>query len=153
MPQAISASDLSALVGKEVGLSNWLHIPQDMIDRFADATLDRQFIHVDLERAAKTEFGGTLAHGFLSLSLLPRLCFDTLAPITDTTMEINYGLNRLRFVTPVRSGSRLRARFMLKDLMQKSSKQWLRTYEATMEIEGEEKPALVAEWLMMSVLT
>jgi acyl dehydratase len=152
MPEPISTSRLATLVGHQVGVSDWLVISQEMIDRFADATLDHQFIHVDADRAKDTQFGGTLAHGFLSLSLLPRLCFDTLAPIEGVDMEINYGINRLRFVTPVRSGARIRALFTLSGLEQKAPKQWLRTYGVAVEIEGEVKPALVAEWLMLAVL-
>lgn len=152
MPEPISTSRLATLVGQDVGVSDWLVISQAMIDRFADATLDHQFIHVDTERAKGTPFGGTLAHGFLSLSMLPRLCFDTLAPIEDVDMEINYGINRLRFVTPVRAGARVRARFTLNELEQKAPKQWLRTYGVAVEIEGEARPALVVEWLMLAVL-
>ena len=152
MPEPIAPFRLASLVGQDIGVSDWLLVSQDMIDRFADATFDHQFIHVDVGRARNTEFGGTLAHGFLLLSLLPRLCFDTLAPIEGTEMEINYGINRLRFVTPVRTGARIRARFTLNDLAQKSPGQWLRTYGVTVEIDGDARPALVVEWLMLSVL-
>jgi len=148
----VSVPQLRALVGQEVGLSDWVVITQEMIDRFAEATLDNQFIHVDPDRARNTRFGSTVAHGFLSLSLLPRLCFDTLAPVKGAEMEINYGTNRLRFLAPVPSGARLRARFVLKDLSVKSPLQLLRTYAVEVEIEGSDKPALVAEWLMLLVL-
>lgn len=152
-PSALSVEQLRERVGQEIGISDWLAISQEMINAFADATLDHQFIHVDPEQAEATPFGTTVAHGLLTASLLPRLCFDTVSPIAGAEMEINYGFDRLRFVSPVPSGSRVRARFTLKDLEQKSVTQVLRTYSVTVEIEGAGKPALVADWLMLTLLT
>lgn len=152
MPDPISPSQLAALIGQEVGLSDWMVITQMMIDQFADATLDHQFIHVDPVKAKTTPFGGTVAHGFLSLSLLVRMCSDALRPIEGTAMDVNYGINRLRFVSPVPVGARIRGRFVLKDLADKAPGQLLRTYEVKVEIEGSKKPCLVVEWLMLSFL-
>lgn len=136
---------------KEVGTvrtSDWVRVDQAMIDRFAEATGDRQFIHIDPERAAETPFGGTIAHGFLTLSLMPMLAERTEGlAIADAKMGVNYGGNRVRFLTPVRSGSRVRGHFKLLDLTEKRPGQWQQTTEFTVEIEGEEKPALIAEWI------
>jgi acyl dehydratase len=136
---------------KEVGTvrtSDWVRVDQAMIDAFAEATGDRQFIHIDPERAAETPFGGTIAHGFLTLSLMPLLAERTEGlEIADAKMGVNYGGNRVRFLTPVRSGKRVRGRFKLLDLTEKRPGQWQQTTEFTVEIEGEEKPALIAEWI------
>ena len=119
-----------------------------MIDRFADATGDHQFIHVDPERARMTPFGGTIAHGFLLLSLMPQ-CIDTVADVAPDgiRMGINYGGNKVRFLTPVRSGSRVRGRFKLLEMIEKRPGQWQQTIEFTLEIEDMSKPALIAEWI------
>ncbi len=136
---------------KEVGTvrtSDWVRVDQAMIDRFAEATGDRQFIHIDSDRAAETPFGGTIAHGFLTLSLMPLLAERTEGlEIADAKMGVNYGGNRVRFLTPVRSGKRVRGHFKLLDLTEKRPGQWQQTTEFTVEIEGEEKPALIAEWI------
>ncbi|MBL8324790.1 MAG: MaoC family dehydratase [Rubrivivax sp.] len=136
-------SDLSALVGQEIGLSDWLTVDQQRIDRFAQATEDHQWIHVDPVRAAAGPFGATVAHGFLTLSLLPPL-FASGFRIDDIRMGINYGLNRVRFPAPVRVGSRLRGRFRLKAYEPLDGGAQL-TVEVTIEIEGSDKPACVAE--------
>jgi acyl dehydratase len=135
-----------------VGISGWLLVDQGMIDAFADATGDRQFIHVDPGRAAQTPFGGTVAHGFLTLSLLPRLAAESIPAVEDRVMSINYGFDRVRFVAPVRSGSRIRARFVLVDVSERAPREVLTRYAVTVEIEGEEKPALAAEWLTLTML-
>lgn len=136
---------------KEVGTvrtSDWVRVDQAMIDAFAEATGDRQFIHIDPERAAETPFGGTIAHGFLTLSLMPMLAERTEGlEIADAKMGVNYGGNRVRFLTPVRSGKRVRGHFKLLDLTEKRPGQWQQTTEFTVEIEGEDKPALIAEWI------
>lgn len=145
---AITIDDLKNKIGQEVGVSDWLEVTQAMIDKFADATGDHQFIHVDPERAAQTPFGGTIAHGFLTLSLMPRL--SNLAGISLTSgvkMGVNYGGNKTRFLAPVRSGKRVRGRFKLLELAEKRPGQWQQVMEYTLEIEGEEKPALIAEWI------
>lgn len=136
---------------KEVGtvrMSDWVRVDQAMIDAFAEATGDRQFIHIDPVRAAQTPFGGTIAHGFLTLSLMPLLAERTEGlEIADAKMGVNYGGNRVRFLTPVRSGKRVRGHFKLLDLTEKRPGQWQQTTEFTVEIEGEDKPALIAEWI------
>ncbi len=144
-----TAAELQASVGEEVGVSDWVTVDQERIDAFADATLDHQFIHVDPERAALTPFGTTIAHGFLTLSLLPHLT-GGIVPVPDgTVMAINYGSDRLRFLSPVKSGSRVRARVKLVDATEKSPGQWLVKSDVTVEIDGEPKPALVAETLTL----
>ena len=148
MPNA-SIDDIRARVGQEVGTSSWLLVDQSRIDAFADATEDRQFIHVDAAAAAKTPFGGTIAHGFLSLSLLPRLAADAMLIPDGVKMGVNYGLDRVRFLAPVRSGKRVRGRFTLDSVDEKAPGQILMRHTVTVEIEGEEKPALTAAWLTL----
>ena len=149
MTQAIPASDLPTLLGSELGVSDWLLIEQDRVNAFADATLDHQFIHVDPEKAALTPFGGTIAHGFLTLSLLPHFLEAASIPVEGTLMAINYGTDRVRFLQPVKVGKRVRARSVLASADEKRPGQWLVKQNVTIEIEGEEKPAMVAEALTM----
>ncbi|NML06018.1 MaoC family dehydratase [Sphingomonas sp. G-3-2-10] len=131
-------------------VSDWLEVTQDMIDKFADATGDHQFIHVNPEMAAKTPFGGTIAHGFLSLSLMPVLANMTDAPrIEGVKMGVNYGGNKTRFLTPVRSGKRVRGRFKLLKFVERQPGVWEQLNEFTLEIEDEPKPALIAEWISL----
>jgi acyl dehydratase len=137
--------DLQAKVGEAIGTSDWFLIDQDRIDRFADTTEDHQFIHVDPEAAKATPFGGTIAHGFLTLSMLAP-CMSGLAK-PETKMSVNYGFNKIRFLAPVKSGKRIRGHFTLLELVEKRPGQWQQTVEATIEIEGEDKPALMAEWI------
>src|SRR5690606_23445045 len=121
---------------------------QAMIDKFAEATGDHQFIHIDPERAAMTPFGGTIAHGFLTLSLMPLLKSKVDMPrVSGVKMGVNYGGNKVRFITPVRSGKRVRGRFKTLELAEKRPGQWQQTVELTIEIEGEAKPAMIAEWI------
>ena len=134
-------------VGQEVGLSSWLTIDQQRIDEFAEATEDRQFIHTDPEAAAQTPFGGTIAHGFLSLSMLSRMAAEGMLVPDSIKMAVNYGLDRVRFIKPVRSGKRIRGRFRLDSVEEKAPGQLLLRHTVTVEIEGEERPALTAEWL------
>ncbi|MCP4964339.1 MAG: MaoC family dehydratase [bacterium] len=149
MPSAITISDLASQVGTELGVTDWLQIDQDRVNAFADATLDHQFIHVDPETAAATPFGGTIAHGFLTLSLLP-FFLETASPqIEGTVMAINYGSDKVRFLQPVKVGSRVRARTTLAAAEEKRPGQWLVKQAITIDIEGEQKPALVAEMLML----
>jgi acyl dehydratase len=136
-------ADLQALVGQEVGASDWLTVDQTRIAQFAHATGDHQWIHVDPERAAAGPFGATVAHGFLTLSLLP-LFFDSAFAIDDVRMGVNYGLNRVRFVSPVRVGSRLRGHFVLVAFEPLEGGAQL-TVRATIELDGADKPACVAE--------
>jgi acyl dehydratase len=135
--------ELKTLTGQEIGISDWINVTQDMIDRFADVTGDHQWIHVDRERAKReTPFGSTIAHGFLTVSLLPQLSQQALSVKGDFKMRINYGFNRLRFVSPVRSGSRIRARFTAQKVTDNEV-----TWLVTVDVEGQDKPAVVAEWL------
>ncbi|GKX34992.1 MAG: dehydratase [Rhizobiaceae bacterium MnEN-MB40S] len=148
MPEKISLVDLPDLVGKEVGVSDWITVDQTMIDLFADATHDHQFIHVDPERAkAETPFGGTIAHGFLSLSLLSTMNYTGTPEIRERKMGINYGFNRIRFMAPVKSGARVRGRFTLKEARYRAADMIMLSYGVVVEIEGEPKPALTADWL------
>jgi acyl dehydratase len=136
-------ADLAALVGQEVGTSHWTTLTQERIDLFARATGDHQWIHVDPERAARGPFGTTIAHGFLTLSLIPEL-FEGSFAVDDVTMGVNYGLNRVRFTAPVPAGSRVRARFRLLEYKALDGGAQL-TMEATLEREGGERPVCVAE--------
>ncbi len=143
-----SFEDLKAMTGTIVGTSDWLTVDQAMIDKFADATGDHQFIHVDADRAKETPFGGTIAHGFLSLSLMPVLSAKADLPRLDgIKMGVNYGGNKTRFLAPVRSGKRVRGVFKLLEIEEKRPGQFQQTTEYTLEIEGEDKPALIAEWI------
>jgi acyl dehydratase len=151
MPVA-SLDDISARVGTEVGVSGWLTIDQARIDAFADATEDRQFIHLDAEAAAQTPFGCTIAHGFLSLSLLSRMAADAMLMPEDLKIAVNYGLDRVRFLAPVKSGSQVRGRFVLDSVEEKAPGQWLMRHIVTVEIEGGDKPALTAVWLTLLII-
>ena len=141
-----SLRDLESRVGEEVGVSPWIEVTQERIDTFAKAIGDFQWIHVDAERAKSSPFGGTIAHGFLTLSLLSHLSERTFG-FTDRRMGINYGLNRVRFTAPVPSGSRVRARFTLQKFEKLGDGGVQVTWNTVVEIEGQQKPALVAEWL------
>ncbi len=145
----VSKEELLSAGGTNLGTSDWLQVDQERINQFADVTLDHQFIHIDPVAAAKTPFGGTVAHGFLSLSLLPFLMKDlTLVP-DNVVMGVNYGFNSLRFLSPVPVNSKVRANVSVKEVVEKKPGQYLITYAVALEIEGVEKPALVAEWLTM----
>jgi len=148
--KVIVAEDLPKWVGKETGVSHWIEVTQDKINQFADATHDHQFIHVDPERAADTPFGSTIAHGFLSLSLLSAFSYENALALENTTMGVNYGFEKIRFLQPVKVGRRVRGRSTLKAVNEKRPGQFLLTWDVTVEIEGEEKPALKAEWLTMT---
>ena len=143
----VSLDELQGRVGTEVGVSGWLTIDQARIDAFADTTEDRQFIHVDPGAAAQTPFGGTVAHGFLSLSMLSRMAAEAMLIPDSVTMAVNYGLDRVRFIAPVKSGQRIRGRFVLDSIEEKAPGQLLLRHSVTVEIEGVDKPALTAQWL------
>ena len=147
MPVA-SLDDIRARAGNEVGVSSWLTIDQARIDAFADATDDHQFIHVDPERAAaESPFGGTIAHGFLTLSLLSTMNYNCLPKVREQTLGINYGFDRVRFMTPVKSGARVRGRSLLAEARFRGAGMLMTTYDVTIEIENEKKPALTAKWI------
>ena len=149
MPLA-TLDEIRSRIGTEVGVSSWVGIDQARIDAFADATEDRQFIHVDPEMAAQTSsFGGTVAHGFLSLSLLSRMGAEAMLLPEGLKMGINYGFDRVRFLAPVKSGSRVRGRFTLDSVEERAPGQLLMRHKVTVEIEGEDKPALTADWLSL----
>ncbi|WP_299596537.1 MaoC family dehydratase [uncultured Tateyamaria sp.] len=142
---------LSQQIGTEVGVSNWITVDQPMIDQFAATTHDDQWIHVDPVRAKGTPFGSTIAHGFLTLSLASRFAYDCFPLMPGQAMGINYGFNRLRFLAVVRPGNRLRGRFTLNDIQKRNESELLRTMALTIDIDGSETPALVAEWLGLAV--
>ena len=145
----ITVQQMAESIGTE-RVSDWVEVTQVMIDQFAEATGDHQFIHVDPARAAQTPFGGTIAHGFLSLSLMPMLAARTDTPaIEGVKMGVNYGGNKVRFMQPVRSGKRVRGRFKLLKFTERKPGVWEQVQEYTLEIEGEEKPALIAEWIAL----
>jgi acyl dehydratase len=134
------------MIGSEIGISEWITITQAQIDAFADCTFDHQYIHVDPEAAAQSPFGGTIAHGFLTLSLLSSMAYQ-MPSIEGAVMGVNYGFNKIRFVSPVRSGARIRGRFTLAELTEIRPGEVQFIMHVTVEIEGQDKPALVAEWL------
>ena len=146
MPVA-ALPDIRSKAGQDIGVSSWLTMDQQRIDEFAQSTEDRQFIHVDPQAAAQTPFGTTIAHGFLSLSMLSRMAAEVMLIPDGTKMAVNYGLDRVRFIAPVKSGKRIRGRFRLDSIEEKAPGQLLFRHTVTVEIEGEEKPALTAEWL------
>lgn len=151
MAGEISLSDVKNLVGTETGLSDWITVDQTMIDAFAHATDDHQFIHVDPERArTESPFGGTIAHGFLTLSLLSTMNYNGLPKIREQTMGINYGFDKVRFMSPVKTGARVRGHFMLTDARFRGAGMMMLTYEVSIEIEGEKKPALTATWITIT---
>jgi acyl dehydratase len=148
----IKTTDIPALVGKEVGVSDWLLVDQARINGFADVTEDHQFIHVNPEAAKATPFGTTVAHGFLTLSLLSKLAVETLPICDGLKMGVNYGFDKVRFAAPVKSGKRIRGRFTLMSAREKIPGQWAFKYAVRVEIEDEDKPALVAEWLSVQMI-
>ena len=156
-PPTISAPDvtiveLSRKLGSEIALSDWVLIGQEMIDAFARTTGDDQAIHLDPSAAREAGFGGTIAHGMLTVSLIPALARKSLPKIADRKMNINYGFDRIRFVRPVLSGFEVRARLVLKDIELRGSDRVLVRYGASVEVEGAEEPAVLADWLTMIVL-
>jgi len=152
MAETIKAEDLPGLVGKELEPSSWLEITQERVNQFADATNDHQFIHVDPEKAARTPFGGPIAHGFLSLSLLSFLSEQNLVVPENLAIAVNYGSDKIRYLMPVRVGKRIRSRQKVLEVEEKNPGQWLMKTAVTVEIEGEETPALIAEILTMLVV-
>ncbi|PRX35347.1 Acyl dehydratase [Meinhardsimonia xiamenensis] len=145
--RALTPAEMAARLGEELGVSRWFTIDQPMIDAFAALTEDDQFIHTDPERARKTPFGGTVAHGFLTLSLLSAMAYDAEPPLAGARMSVNYGFDRLRFVAPVPAGARVRGRFVLAGLEERRPGEVTLAWDVTVEIEGAERPALAARWL------
>ncbi|KAF0808985.1 acyl dehydratase MaoC [Alcanivorax sp. S71-1-4] len=147
----VEPTELHRYVGQDLGASEWFQIDQDRINAFADATLDHQFIHVNPEQAKATPFGTTIAHGYLTVSLLPYLqsTIDGFLLPKGLKMGMNYGFDKLRFMAPVKVGKRIRARAKLLEAAERKPGQWLLKLEYVIDIEGEEKPAMIAEWLVM----
>ena len=152
MSKMATTEELPALIGQELEPSSWLEIDQDRVNQFADATIDHQFIHIDSEKAAQTPFRGTIAHGFLTLSLITYLTAENGIEVKGTVMGINYGADKVRFLNPVRVGNRIRARQVLLEANEKNPGQWLTRTAVTVEIEHQEKPAMVAEFLAMLII-
>ena len=152
MRAALPMAEYQAKIGSELGVSDWILVDQAKIDAFAEVTGDHQFIHVDPEAAAKTPFGTTIAHGYLTLSLLSVMAYGAMPGIEGAKMGVNYGMNKLRFMAPVKSGKRIRGRFTLVGVEQRKDGGYQSTVAVTVEIDGETKPALVAEWLTLVYL-
>lgn len=152
MPTRIPASELGGLAGRELEPSSWFKITQARINEFADATNDHQFIHVSPLKARFTPFGGTIAHGFLSLSMLSFLTAEHAVIPDNVKMVLNYGSDRVRFLTPVKVDQRIRARQRIQETTEKKPGQWLVKTEVSVDIEGEDTPALVAEMLALLIL-
>ena len=146
MPLA-SLDEIKAKIGTSLGASPWIEVDQKAIDTFADVTGDHQFIHVDQAAAAQTPFGGTIAHGFLTLSLLSQMAAHVMLVPDTTRMAVNYGFEKVRFIAPVRSGKRVRGHFTLASAEEKRPGQWQFVHHVTVEIDGEDKPALTADWI------
>ena len=147
--KVVKASEISSHVGAVTGVSDWILVDQERINVFADVTEDHQFIHIDPEAAKATSFGTTIAHGFLTLSMLSRFAAGCVLVTEGVKMGVNYGFDKVRFMSPVKSGKRIRGHFTLMSAENKIPGQWSFKYAVKVEIEGEEKPALIAEWLTM----
>jgi acyl dehydratase len=152
MAQTVTREELTAMVGRELGVSDWFLIDQKRVDAFADVTLDHQFVHVDVERAKATPFGGTIAHGFLTLSLLVHLCLPFIPTLANRKLVVNYGFDKVRFSAPVKVGKRIRTVGKLGEVSERKPGNVIMRVDVTVEIEGENKPALVAEWLSLHVI-
>jgi acyl dehydratase len=152
MTATVTRQALMRKVGEQLGVSDWFLIDQERVDRFADVTLDHQFVHVDPARASATPFGGTIAHGLLTLSMIVYLTAPLVPKLEGTTLLVNYGFDRVRFSAPVRVGKRIRAVTRLAGAEERGPGRLIVKLDVTIEIEGEAKPALVAEWLSLHVV-
>ena len=152
MTITMQAKDLTDYVGKKTGVSRWFTITQEQIDIFADATHDHQFIHIDPVKAKQTPFGSTIAHGFLSLSLLSAVAYDAGINIENTLMGLNYGFDKIRFLQPVNVNSKIRGHMLLVNVFEKRPGQFLLSWDVTIEIDSSDKPALTAQWLTMTII-
>lgn len=146
------SASLLDMVGVDLGSSDWFLVDQDRVNQFADVTLDHQFIHVDPEAAADTPFGGTIVHGFLTMSLLVHLAGQLTVSPNNMVMGLNYGFDKLRFLAPVPVGAEIRASVGVADVVERETGRFVLTYDVTVEIRGQEKPALVAKWLNMIII-
>ena len=149
MPEFVSVEKLKEMVGEDNGISEWITVDQDMINKFADATGDHQWIHVDIEKAKQGPFGGPVAHGFLTLSLIPVFSATAKYLPQGITMAVNYGLNKVRFINPVPAGARVRSKQVISKVEEKPGNRVLMTVTHTIEIEGQDRPACLAEMLSM----
>jgi acyl dehydratase len=152
MPQELPIEEFVNSAGRESEPSGWLEIKQDRVNQFADATNDHQYIHVDPEKAATSPFGGTIAHGFLTLSLIIDLISDHMVVPAGTSTTVNYGSDKIRYLAPVRVGQRIRARQSIREVTEKRPGQWLVGRDIVVEIEGSDKPALIAEILLLHIV-
>ena len=150
VPEALPLEEYRSRVGMLLGVSDWILIEQGMIDQFADVTRDWQFVHIDPVRAKKTPFGGTIAHGLLTLSLVSAMSFTAVPAIVGAQVGINYGFNSIRFISPVLAGGRVRGSFTLKQFVERQPRQWQSTLDVRVDIENISKPALIAEWLTLT---
>ena len=149
MRNEIDRAEMEAAVGRELGVSPWFMMDQARIDAFADVTEDHQFIHVDPIRAAETDFGGTVAHGMLTLSMMSGMAYGALPGMAGAKTSINYGFDSVRFIAPVHSGKRIRGRFTLTEAQTRGRGDLMTRFAATVEIEGVARPALKADWLVL----
>ena len=147
--RTMSLDEIKTHVGKEIGVSDWFELDQKRINAFADLTEDHMFLHVNPEAAKATPFGGTIAHGLLTLSMMPVMAYQAMPGVSGTKMGVNYGYNKVRFMAPVKSGKRIRGRFGVKAVEPQSGGRMQVVHDVTIEIEGESKPALAAEWITM----
>ncbi|NIB38023.1 MaoC family dehydratase [Pseudomaricurvus alkylphenolicus] len=152
MIKIVKSKELPSLLGYQAEPTEWFEVTQDQINKFADTTLDHQFIHVDPAKAAETPFGGTIAHGFLTLSMISHFSQSFSVVAEDAVMGLNYGFDKVRFLTPVKVNSRIRAHAEVTEVTQKSPGQFLIRYNISIEIEGEDTPALIADWLGLLVV-
>jgi acyl dehydratase len=150
--ETVTLQELEGRIGAPLGVSEWFLVDQERVNAFADVTLDHQFVHVDPERARATPFKGTIAHGFLTLSLLVHLCLPFIPTLADRKLLVNYGFDKVRFAAPVSVGKRIRASGKLGDVSERKPGNVILRIDVTVEIEGEDKPAVVAEWLSLHVV-
>lgn len=147
--KTMTLDEIKAFTGKEIGVSEWFEIDQSRINQFADITEDHMFLHVNPEMARQTPFGSTIAHGLLTLSMMPVMSYQAVPGVSGTRMGVNYGYNKVRFMAPVKCGKRIRGRFAVKSVTDMGDGRVQLSHDATIEIEGEDKPALAAEWVTM----
>lgn len=147
--RSLTLDEIRSFIGEEIGVSEWFELDQDRINRFADLTEDHMFLHVNPEAASATPFGGTIAHGLLTLSMMPVMAYQAMPGVSGTKMGVNYGYDKVRFMAPVKSGKRVRGRFVVKGVEDKTDGRVQIIHGVTIEIEGESKPALAAEWITM----
>ncbi len=147
--RSMTIDEVRSYTGKEIGVSDWFLLDQARINAFADLTDDHMFLHVNPDAAKMTPFGGTIAHGLLTLSMMPVMAYQAMPGVSGTKMGVNYGYNKVRFMAPVKSGKRIRGKFIVKGVEEQSGGRMQITHDVTIEIEGEPKPALAAEWITM----